>query len=315
MIRKSMRNKELYSERISQTESPIFFKGWWLDSVAGSDDWDAFVYEHKGELVAGLPYYIPNKNPKGVAMPSLTQFLGPVFFDSSSYGNSGPALEIQHKAMRSFAKEMEDNDHVILRMDPRLINWLPFSWAGYSQSTRYTYKIPLESMSDFSDRYSKNLRKRLSAAKGELTVGGVEPKEFFDLAVKMYSAKGLSVPYGADVIERVFSSIQKRNSGFIVSVNDDSGKIVGVGVFVEDEKTVYYLLSVTDPGLRDYESSAAILNKAIGIAKEKGKEFDFEGSMNEGIEQYFRMFGAVQVPYLEVKKDRRSLISKISNLF
>jgi len=42
--------------------------------------------------------------------------------------------------------------------------------------------------------------------------------------------------------------------------------------------------------------------ESIKFALENNKQFDFEGSMLESIEKYFRSFGAVQKPYFQITK-------------
>jgi hypothetical protein len=47
---------------------------------------------------------------------------------------------------------------------------------------------------------------------------------------------------------------------------------------------------------------------AIKIASENTKRFDFEGSMIENVERFFRSFGAVPIPYYNIKKTNSLLL-------
>jgi hypothetical protein len=47
-----------------------------------------------------------------------------------------------------------------------------------------------------------------------------------------------------------------------------------------------------------------LLWEAIQWAMESGRIFDFEGSMIEPVERFFRTFGAHQVPILNIHKER-----------
>lgn len=52
--------------------------------------------------------------------------------------------------------------------------------------------------------------------------------------------------------------------------------------------------------------------EAIKFALYNNKNFDFEGSMIESIEKYFRSFGAIQKPYFNITKTN-SRILKLKN--
>ncbi|MBE7441610.1 MAG: hypothetical protein HS119_04060 [Flavobacteriales bacterium] len=55
-----------------------------------------------------------------------------------------------------------------------------------------------------------------------------------------------------------------------------------------------------------------LLWEAIKRSKNKTKSFNFEGSMIESIERYFRAFGGKQTPYFEITK-RTSKVLKLLN--
>jgi hypothetical protein len=53
--------------------------------------------------------------------------------------------------------------------------------------------------------------------------------------------------------------------------------------------------------------------ESIKFALEHNKAFDFEGSMIESIEKYFRSFGSFQKPYFNISKVNSKLL-KIRSL-
>ena len=66
--------------------------------------------------------------------------------------------------------------------------------------------------------------------------------------------------------------------------------------------TIYYLIGGGDPKYRNSGAMSLLINEALKLAKDKHCLFDFEGSMIEPIERFFRAFGAVQTPYFQIKK-------------
>ena len=69
---------------------------------------------------------------------------------------------------------------------------------------------------------------------------------------------------------------------------------------VWDERAAYYLLGGGDPELRNSGAHSLIMWEAIKHAATVSKTFDFEGSMVEPVERFFRAFGGRQVPYHRV---------------
>jgi len=89
------------------------------------------------------------------------------------------------------------------------------------------------------------------------------------------------------------------------------GKTVAANFLVEDSETVYYLMGGIDPEFADIGAMDLVQYESIKYALSKGKNFDFEGSMVESIEKYFRSFGATQKAYFEVTKTESKLLKAI----
>ena len=51
-----------------------------------------------------------------------------------------------------------------------------------------------------------------------------------------------------------------------------------------------------------------VLFESIKFAMQSKRAFDFEGSMIESIEKYFRAFGAIQKPYYSISKINSKLL-------
>jgi hypothetical protein len=58
----------------------------------------------------------------------------------------------------------------------------------------------------------------------------------------------------------------------------------------------------SDPELRNSGANSLCMWEAIKFASTVTKAFDFEGSMIESVERFFRAFGARQVPYFQISK-------------
>ena len=72
--------------------------------------------------------------------------------------------------------------------------------------------------------------------------------------------------------------------------------------------SAYYLMGGRNPKLRSSGATSLCMWEAIQFSASVTKSFDFEGSMNEPVERFFRAFGAVQTLYFSIKKTPSRLI-------
>jgi hypothetical protein len=71
---------------------------------------------------------------------------------------------------------------------------------------------------------------------------------------------------------------------------------------------MYLLVSAVDKRLQQTGAIAFLIWDALKFARQKGlKIFDFEGSMNKGIEEFFRCFGGNRVSYLHFQAHKSAL--------
>jgi hypothetical protein len=71
---------------------------------------------------------------------------------------------------------------------------------------------------------------------------------------------------------------------------------------VWDPNAAFHLLSGGDPELRTSGAGSLLMWEAIMRARAVTDVFDFEGSMLEPVERFFRAFGARQTPYIHVSR-------------
>jgi len=79
---------------------------------------------------------------------------------------------------------------------------------------------------------------------------------------------------------------------------------IGGVYIIFDNKRSYYILGGYDTNKSHYGASAYALWEAIKYTKNQLllNEFDFEGSMAQQIEHFFRQFGGILTPYYSIKK-------------
>ena len=78
---------------------------------------------------------------------------------------------------------------------------------------------------------------------------------------------------------------------------DSRDRVHAASYIAWDDDCAYYLMGGANPTLRSSGAQSLVAWESIRYAATAAKMFDFEGSMIEPIERFFRAFGAEQTPY------------------
>lgn len=283
----------------------IFQQSWWLDAVAPGQ-WHDIVIKKGNEIVARLPYIIKKKYGLTLlTMPFMTQSLGP--WIKSSEAKYDKQISQQKELLNELIKQLPRHDYFSQNFHYSITNWLPFYWKGFTQTTRYTYVIEdLSDMDKVWEGMSAIMRNQIrKAEKSGIKVGDTDDIEtFLDLNEKTFKRQGLSLPYSRDFIRHLNTACMKNNARKIYITYGPDGS-PHTGLFcVFDENSMYNLMQGGDPELRNSGANALAMWESIKFAAKVSKVYDFEGSMIESIERFYRDFGAIQKPYFQISKIR-----------
>ena len=102
--------------------------------------------------------------------------------------------------------------------------------------------------------------------------------------------------------------MQTKHASIKLVAIDSNGHIHAAIYLVHFNSTMYYLTGGGDPKYRNSGATSWLINEALKLAKHRQYSFDFEGSMIEPIERFFRAFGAIQTPYFQIKKVNSTLL-------
>jgi lipid II:glycine glycyltransferase (peptidoglycan interpeptide bridge formation enzyme) len=288
---------------MSQTSIPfnsIFQQPWWLDAMAPSQ-WEEVTVERDNEVIARLPFVKKQKYGLTIlSRPPLTQTLGP--WIKTSEGKYLTQLADQKNLMTQLIEQLPTYDYFYCPFHHSIQNWLPFFWQGFSQTTAYTYVLEnLEDPDMLWRDFRENIRREVRRAQKKVVIRtdlGID--KFLEVNALTYERQGIQFPYDPEVVRRLDYACEKHDSRRIFFAEDAEGKIHAAIYIVWDENSAYYLLGGGDPELRSSGATSWLMWEAIQFASKVTKKFDFEGSMIESIEQFFRAFGAKQTPYLRV---------------
>ncbi|MBC2655741.1 GNAT family N-acetyltransferase [Pseudomonas sp. MSSRFD41] len=299
-------NKTLYRDAcIAEKSIPIFNQAWWLDATAGAENWDVAIVEKGGKVMAALPYMI--KKHRGstlLSQPSLTQFLGPWLRESSA--KYAKALGQQKDLMESLIDQLPRFHQYAQNWHYSQQNWLPFFWRGFKQTTRYTYVLPeLGNEDALWQEVQANIRTDVRKASERFQVrvrDDLGIADFLALNRLVFARQGMPLPYSESFVERLDKACVEHGARKIFIAEDEQGRRHAGVYLIWDANSAYYLMGGSDPELRNSGATSLCMWEAIKFASTVTRRFDFEGSMLEPVERFFRAFGAVQTPYFAVSK-------------
>lgn len=274
----------------------LFEQPWWLDVVAPGQWEEAVVEDKKSNVIARMPYV---KDGNRIVMPPQTQTLG-IWMAPELDGDYGA----QKKAIMDIFSGLEGKKSVVHALSPENTYVLPFRWMGYRMEPRFTYRI-----SDLSDcdalynAFNKTAKKNIKYAKNKVTLSGeTDVDTLWNMLNKTFEVQGRKNPMSKELVYRIVKTCEENGHGKYLQAVDAEENVHSCAYFVYDEQVCYYLFGATDSEFRNSGAQSLILWEGIKFASEHSKVFDFEGSMIEGIENFFRQFGGVCTPYYEVRK-------------
>ena len=282
-------------------QGSVFCYSWWLKAI--SKDVKVLGYFHKDRLAAGIPLYFKKRFFITIAtMPKLTQTWGVVIEPLS--GKRVKAASKEMEILRVFAHALAKHRVFIQNFSPNLQNWLPFYWNGFKQTSRFTYV--LDDLTNL-DEVWKGLREniRTDIRKAEKRGVTVQPCSF-EVALsafkKTFERQRRNLPYSSEYLLRIYDEAKKHNAGECFAAKDMNGNIHAAALLVWDQKKAYYLVGGGDPDFRNSGATSLLIWQMIQFSAERSKEFDFEGSVVEPIERFFRAFGTKQTSYNVIYK-------------
>jgi hypothetical protein len=260
----------------------VYAFSWYLDIVA--DHWDVLVLDDY-EAVMPIPwkqkYFI-----KYVTQPFFCQQLG-------VFSKEILTEDLQEKMMKKIPKKIikislnfNADNHFTVKMIKK---------KNYILKIENTYLINYE-------RFNKNRKRVLKKTqKKTLYIREMEFSSLLKLAKENYSY----LPYqdlDYKKIEILSEKIKKNKCGFIFGVFKDE-KLLGGVFFLKDNFRITYLFSVMNKEGKELNAITYLISEIIKNFVGKGYIFDFEGSMDVGISNFFKSFGAVNENYYQYKTD------------
>lgn len=306
-----MTNKDVYKYWCeSHPEIPLFLQHKWMETVAKPEQWDVALVGSENDVQAFMPYFKKRKLQFDiVTMPPLTPYMGP-WLHYPEGQKPATRLSFEKKMYEQLIEQLPRTDKFIQYFHPEVTNWLPFYWKGFEQSTRYTYVIDDLSYPEMLfGNLQGNIRREIAKAQRSLTVSEVlEVKTLHSIKLKDYADKGQEINYSEAYFNRIFDRLKADDACRVWVAHDRHGNAVASLLLVWDHDSAYYLAGAAHPEHKNSGAMSLLMWTAIVFASSVTGKFNFEGSMIEPVERFFRSFGAKQTPYFEIRKTDSKLL-------
>lgn len=306
-----MTNKEKFKDWCAlHNDIPLFLQYDWMQTVTKPEQWDVALLEAGNEIQAFMPYFKKRKLQfEIITMPPLTPYMGPWLHYPEGQKES-TRLSFEKKAMEELIAQLPKTDKFIQYFHPAVTNWLPFYWSGFEQTTRYTYVI--DDLSDADVLYANlqgNIRREITKAQKHLIVTeSPDVRVLQELKAKDFEAKRQELNYSEAYFEAIYRKMKAKDACKCWTATDEKGNSVASLLIVWDDDSAYYLAGAADPKNKSTGAMSLLMWTAILFSSSVTNAFNFEGSMIEPVERFFRSFGAKQTPYFEIRKTDSKLL-------
>ena len=285
---------------------PLCFQPWWLDAVCGADRWGAALSDASDEPIRvvwpwfrtwrlGIPVVLP---------PPFTSYGGPWIF--GRLGESVHKYTAQYPIVSRLAAQLPKVWFFRQNLHPDLAQPLPLHWAGFRETTRYSYRLdPSPGLEDLWRGFSPALRGHLRKAEAAVEIRRADTAAdvLWALNAASWRRQGLPQPQRFQVFKRLHDALQQRGSSVLwLAICRASGAPWAALYVVYDGRTAGALLSGAAPAARPFAALPALYWEAVQFAFQKKLQFDFEGSMHAGIERAFRSFNGRLTLYGQIRR-------------
>ena len=286
----------------SEISLPIFLQPGYLDAVAGEDGWDVVVIQINNEVKAAHPYLVSNFLLGPVLIqPIFSQYLGPYLASSVTSDKD------KQKYLMMIVESLPNFKYYNQNWSQNMLNWLPFHWHGFIQTTRYTYSIDLNSSKEvlwnnLSSSYRNKIRKALKG--NYLITTNCKSIDFFKLQLDVFKRQNLSSPIELNKFLIFDKRLSETNKKIIICCKNNNGELLSAAYLLFDSNRCYLNMFGESNESRNLSAGIYLIWESILYAKEilGVKIFDFQGSMIRPIEITRRDFGANQEPYFNIYK-------------
>jgi len=284
-------NQILWNESIFNSINGNIYANYWYLDVVTENKWDALISDDYKWLMP-----LPAKKKFGFKyLPT------PVFVQQLGIYGPGPFTE---EICYNFIKHLDSNFDLI---DYQINHYNIFNiFEDFKVKERKNLILKLNPNRDLIQKeYSDGIKRKLSKANSNnLKVNLASIRSIIKLfqdnkekTLKNWNFKNYTI------LEQLFHMSSLRKTSICVAVYNEKGNIICGAMILEYKNTATFIFSGNSEEGKEKGALPFLINDYIMNAPKNIFYFDFEGSDNEGLYQFYSGFGAKEYNYLHLKKN------------
>lgn len=300
-------SQDLYRAYASRHALPLYLQPAWLDVVCGDQAWHAAVaLDASGEVTGLLPWQKSRRFGLPIIQPPrLTQYSGlHLHYPEQEHFKLQSRYAFTKKVIGQLTAQLPRVAMTKWALHPSHRENLYWHWQGYRESVLYTYRLAPQAMQLTRQNYKNTVRTNLLKAAQQVDIREChDPQVLHHLVSLVFKRKGMLNPYPLDLVTRVYERLRQMHASTILVAYDLATNAPHSALLLATDATeMHCILTGQDEQYKSSCSLFLLYDHMIELATLSGKTLDLNGSMQPGIEHFFRSFGAVSTPYSLLRK-------------
>lgn len=295
----------------------VYYETWWIKLMSKPNHFEIIEFNDDNGLICYFPYVLYEKRlffqtHTIISMPKFTQCLGP-------YINKTTIKWSEYKKIVNYIIDnLPKHSYFDMRFNTVITDWLPWYWRGYKQKTLYTFQIKLNNsieciFDNFKPRTKNEIRYALKNNYNVLHFQSID--DIYPLIEMTYLKQNLNVPYSKDFLSAIHNECIKHESINILLIEDENGVKQAGAVLIFNKYSTINLITAKNYFYNNRGVTELLIYESIKFASNKSQVFDFEGSMIESINDFYRSFSPELIPYFEITKYNNRFFYFVTMLF
>lgn len=295
--------KQIYTDFCTDTGG-VFSSADWM-KIYSSKLTFCGIFDNGTRIVAAFYYY--SDTIAGISYlhcPPFSPYNGFVSeLSSKNYAAQKGEMKKIMEIIAEYFDKFSFKSIVKISFPSECVDMQPFIWQKFKVIPNYTYQISLhQTLEEISAKMTTERRNDIKKA----TKDGVVVEKITDYSIvqklieNTYDRKSMKVN-GPMLNKILFDFANSENSfAFVAFLN---GIPISTVFCIYDKNMAYYLLGGYDAENKHSGAGALAVWNAIQYSKSLNlNAFDFEGSMIQPVEKFFRGFGGDITPYYVINK-------------
>ena len=267
-------------------------------------EWQSVVVHDQNQYVAVFPFFVKKKMGLSYFIhPPFCQYWG-IVMRNEKEGNQkyyDEAKKIMKLILDVLPKSFK---YIHAYFSPYADYMLPLVWDGWKLTPRYTYQVDIDrGLDDILASFASHTRREIK--KAEKNGIHIQKEKGGDKAMEIFRAEKPHLVNAKNdgYLENLNKVVHKLGEERAFSICALQGEEVVAGiVYFKYKETLIYFFGTVKATYKNSGAMTAIIWESIKMHHSTCKILDFDGSMIEDIERYFRGFDAEPVVYMKAVK-------------